>query len=158
MKNSIPAFSLISRTLLICLSTPLFSGCAQMSQYSIAEKETGLQTNISQFNKRFEGKMMDLGAAYLPAKKRRRFMEDSLKVKEKITFYDSSILETQLFEDELPVQMKANGPDFNKAVVTMRYQLAILPSNRLKTILVDQIWLWEKQAWRLHLDLEEFFK
>ncbi len=104
--------------------------------------------------------MMDLSASYLPIDKRRQFLTDSLKVKENIIFYESSILDAQLFNNDIPVRTKTDGPatEFNKAIVTIRYQLSVLPSNQLKTILVDQIWLWENNDWYVDPRLDSLFK
>jgi hypothetical protein len=134
--------------------------CAQYSQYSIGERQEDLQAKIHQFNKRFEAKMMDLSAAYLPLNKRRQFLIDSLKIKENVAFYDSSVLDVQLFNNDLPVQIKSNGPgtEFNKAIVTMRYQMSLLPSNQVKTIIVDQQWLLEDEEWFVDPKLDNFFK
>ena len=138
----------------------LFTACAQFSQYSYENKQEDLQTKIYQFNKRFEAKMMDLSASYLPINKRRIFLIDSLKIKENVIFYDSSILGVQLFDGKLPVQIQVDGPEkeFNKAIVTMRYQMAVLPSNQIKTIFIDQLWLWKNKEWYVVPDLDEFFQ
>lgn len=104
--------------------------------------------------------MMDLSAAYLPIENRREFMVNSLKVKENVIFYDSSILHIQLYNDDQPVQTSLDGPDeeFNKAIVTMRYQMSILPSNKVETVLVDQLWRWENKEWFVIPDLDTFLK
>ena len=160
MKNTGLIISPIKWALLIFLSIILFSGCTSLANYSTSEKSDELNAKIYQFNKRFEGRMMELSASYIPLDKRRQFMEDSLKIQEQVLFYGSSILEVKLFENETPVTFQENGPahDFNKAVVTMRYQLAVLPSNRLKTLHVDQLWLWENDGWYVVPDLDGFFQ
>ena len=100
----------------------LFSACAH---YTNVDKQDDLQTKIYQFNKRFEARMMDLSASYLPIDRRRKFLIDSLKIKENVIFYDSSILGVQLFNDDLPVQVKVDGPEkqFNKAIASPIWDL-----------------------------------
>ncbi len=160
MKNRRPLIFSQALKLFGLLSIFLCMACAQYSKYSIGEKQNDLQTKIHQFNKRFEAKMMDLSAAYLPLDKRRQFLIDSLKIKENVAFYESSILGVQLFNDDLPVKIKSEGPDseFNKAIVSIRYQLSTLPSNQLKTIFVDQQWMFEEDGWFVDPKLESFLK
>jgi len=157
MKNRHPLLYILSHKIFVLFFILFCTACAH---YSKVDKKDDLQAKTYQFNKRFESKMMDLSAAYLPINKRRQFLIDSLKIKKNVTFYESSILDMQLFNDDLPVQIKTDGPDkeFNKAIVTVRYQLSTLPSNQLRTILVDQIWQWENDDWFVDPKLEEFFK
>ena len=157
MKNSIPLITYVSKAILICLSMSLFSACAQ---YSKMKLQDDLQTNVYQFNKRFSGKMMDISVAYVALAKRREFLTESLKVQEKVTFYDSSILDIQYFNDNDPVNQTTEGTEkeFNKAIVTWRYQISVLPSNQLKTIMLDQVWMYNEEQWLVEPDLDVFFK
>jgi hypothetical protein len=160
MKNRQPLLHSLARKFFILFFILFGTACAQFTEYSNAEREENLQTKIHQFNKRFESKMMSLSAPYLPIDKRRQFLTDSLKIKEKVVFYESDILDAKLFNGDLPVQSRVDSPpaEFDKAIVTMRYQLSVLPSNRLKTITIDQIWRWENNGWFVDPDLDSFFK
>jgi hypothetical protein len=157
MKNRQPLLHNLSRKFFVLFFIFFWTACAH---YSHVDREENLQAKIRQFNKRFEAKMMDLSASYLPIAKRRQYLTDSLRIKENVVFYESSVLDAKLFNDDLPVQTKTDGPaeEFNKAIVTMRYQLSILPSNQLKTIIVDQIWQWENDDWYVDPKLDNFFK
>ena len=103
---------------------------------------------------------MDISVAYVALNKRREFLMESLKVQEKVTFYDSSILDIQYFNDNGPIKQTTEGAEieFNKVIVTMRYQISVLPSNRLKTIMLDQVWVYNEEQWRVEPDLDVFFK
>jgi len=157
MKNSIPLITYVSKAILICLSMSLFSACAQYSKMNLQDD---LQTNIYQFNKRFSGKMMDLSVAYVLLDKRRKFLTESIKIKEKVTFYDSSILDIQFFNGNQLVTKSTKGAEkkFHKAIVTWRYQISVLPSNLLKTIIFDQVWVYNEEQWLVEPDLDVFLK
>lgn len=142
---------------LIFIVMTMLAACASYSQDKMHED---LNDSVYKFNQRFEGKMMDLSSAFVKMDQRRQFLTDSLKVKDKVVFYDSSVLDIQLFNNELPIKLTSNGAEdeFNKAVVTIRYQLAVLPSSQLKTILVDQVWVLDEKQWQVLPDLDIFFK
>jgi hypothetical protein len=157
MKNPTPLFTLFSRTILIGLWISLFSAC---SHYSTMTLNDDLQANVYQFNKRFEGKMMDLSSAYVLQEKRKDFLVNSTYIKEKVTFYDSSILDIKFLDGNHPVQKTAEGAEkeVNQAIVTMRYQVAVLPSNQLRTILIDQVWMLNGEQWQVQPNLTPFKK
>ncbi len=157
MKNSTPLIHFIFKAIPACLLFALFSACAQ---YSIMNLQDDLQTNVYQFNKRFSGKMMDLSAGYVLMDKRKDFLINSNKIKEKVTFFDSSLLDIQYFNDDQPVKKTSEGAEkeFNKAIATMRYQISTLPSNQLKTIIVEQKWVVDEGLWMVEPDLDVFLK
>jgi len=157
MKNPTSLIHFKIKAIPACLLLALFSACAH---YSLMNLQDDLQTNVYQFNKRFTGKMMDLSAGYVLMDKRKDFLINSNQIKEKVTFFDSSLLDIQYFNDDQPVKKTTEGAEkeFNKAVATMRYQISILPSNQLKTIIVDQIWLLDEDLWMVEPDLDVFLK
>ncbi len=157
MKNSKPFSPYLVGIALICIAMTMFAACAS---YSKDKMQGDLQDSVYKFNKRFEGKMMDISSVFVKMDKRRGFLTDSLKVKDQIVFYDSSLLDIQLFKDDLLIKQNSSGAEeeFNKAIVTIRYQLAVLPSNKIKTILVDQEWVQEDEQWWVVPDLDVFFK
>ncbi len=157
MNISRPLITFLLRAVPIGLALSLLSACAQ---YSITRLQDDLETNVYQFNKRFEGKMMDLSAAFVSRAKRKEFLIDSNKIKEKVTFFNSSILDIQYFNNNDPVKRTAKGAEkeFNKASVSMQYQITVLPSNQLKTIFWDQVWVLNEEQWQAEPDLSVFFK
>ncbi len=157
MNHSNPAITLLMRTTQIYLLLALFSACAQ---YSISKLEHDLQTNVYQFNKRFSGKMMDISVVYVSLENRRDFLIDSNKIKDNVSFFENSILDIQYFDGDQPVKITVDGAEkeFNKAMVTIRYQISVLPSNQLKTIMVDQKWVLNEGQWQVEPDLSVFLK
>ena len=157
MKNCKPFSPHLMRIALACIVMTMFTACAS---YTKDKMQGDLQDSVYKFNKRFEGKMMDISSVFVKMDKRRGFLTDSLKVKDQIVFYDSSLLDIQLFKDDLLIKQNSSGAEeeFNKAIVTIRYQLAVLPSNKIKTILVDQEWVQEDEQWWVVPDLDAFFK
>lgn len=103
---------------------------------------------------------MDLSVAYVLLDKRRKFLTESIKIKEKVTFYDSSILDIQFFNGNQLVKKNIEGAEkkFHKAIVTWRYQISVLPSNLLKTIIFDQVWVYNEEQWLVEPDLDVFLK
>lgn len=157
MKNSNPLIRFLVGAIPACLLLTLFSACASYSKMNLQED---LQTNVHQFNKRFSGKMMDLSVGYVLMDKRKDFLITSNKIKEKVTFFDSSLLDIQYFNDDQPVKKTTQGAEkeFNKAIATMRYQISTLPSNQLKTIIVEQKWVVDEGLWMVEPDLDVFLK
>lgn len=98
---------------------------------------------------------MDLSAAYVSLAKRKEFLIDSDEVKEKVTFYDRGIVNIQYFDDDQLVKKTAEGAEkeFNKAIVTLQYQFSVLPSNQVKKVLLDQVWVWNEVQWQVEPDL-----
>jgi hypothetical protein len=135
----------------------LFSACAH---YALMQLQDDLETNVYQFNKRFEGKMMDLSSAYVSLAKRKDFLIDSNKIREKVTFYDRSVVDIQFLDGDKPVKKTEEGAEkeFDKAIVTLRYQISVLPSNQLKTIMADQVWVLNDEQWQVEPDLSVLLK
>jgi hypothetical protein len=157
MRNPTPLTHFTIKAISACLLLALFSACAH---YSLMNLQDDLQTNVYQFNKRFSGKMMDLSASFVLMDKRKDFLINSNQIKEKVTFFDSSLLDIQYFNDGQLVKKTTEGAEkeFNKAVATMRYQISILPSNQLKTIIVDQTWVLDEELWMVDPDLSVFLE
>jgi hypothetical protein len=152
MKNPTPLLSFTFKAIPACLLLTLLSACAH---YSLMTLQDELQTNIYQFNKRLDGKMMDLSAGFVSPAKRKDFLINSKAIKDKVTFYDRSIVDTQYLDGDQPVKITAEGPEkeFDKAIVTIQYQISVLPSNQLKAIMLDQIWVLNDEQWQVEPDL-----
>lgn len=157
MKNPTLLIPLAFKATLACLLLTMLSAC---SNYALMNLQDNLQTNVYQYNKRFDGKMMDLSAAFVSSPLRKEFLIDSNEIKEKVTFFDRSILDMQYFDGDQPVRKTPEGAEkeFNKAVVTLRYQISILPSNQLKTVILDQTWVLSEKRWMVEPDLDAFLE
>lgn len=103
---------------------------------------------------------MNISVIYVSFDKRRDFIIDSNVIKEKVTFFERSIVDMQFFDGDQPVKNTVKGveKEFNKAIVTMRYKISVLPSNQLKTIMSDQLWVLNEKQWQVEPDLSVFFK
>jgi hypothetical protein len=157
MKNPTPLLSFTLKVIPACLLLTLLLACAH---YSLMNLQDELQTNVYQFNKRLEGKMMDLSAGYVSQEKRKDFLINSKAIKEKVTFYDRSIIDIQYLDGGQPVKITSEGPEkeFDKAIVTLQYQISVLPSNQLKTIMLDQVWVFNDEQWQVEPDLGVLLK
>ena len=157
MKNPTPLLSFTFKAIPTCLLLTLLLACAH---YSLLNLQDELQTNVYQFNKRLEGKMMDLSAGYVSLAKRKDFLINSKTIKEKVTFFDRSIVDIQYLNGGQPVKITAEGPEkeFDKAIVTLQYQISVLPSNQLKTIMLDQVWVLNDEQWQVEPDLGVLLK
>ena len=139
----------------------LLLALAACSSYTTMRTHEDLEDSIYAFNKRFEGKMMEMSVPWVIREKQEDFLRDSLKVQDKVIFYDASILNVKLFQGADPVRITGNGPEneFNTAEVLIRYQFSVLPGTSLKTRTVTQKWLHNNQeGWRVDPDLAAFFE
>jgi hypothetical protein len=157
MKNPTALIPLAFKATLACLLLTMLSAC---TKYSLMNLQENLQTNVYQYNKRFDGKMMDLSSAFVVSPMRKDYLIDSNFIKEKVTIYERSILDMQYFDGDQLVKKTADGAEkeFNKAIVTLRYQISILPSNQLKTVILDQTWVLDEERWMVEPDLNVFLK
>lgn len=157
MNHCNPFIRFLLRATPIFLSISLFSACAQLT---IKKLQEDLDTKVYQFNKRFDGKMMDISVIYVSLDKRRDFLIDSNAIKEKVTFYERSIVDMQFFDGDQPVKNTVKGveKEFNKAIVTLRYKISVLPSNQVKTIMSEQLWVLNEKQWQVEPDLSVFLK
>ncbi len=129
---------------------------------SFAQRQThdDLEQSIKAFNRRFEGKLMDISSPFVVREKQEEFLKKSLRVENDVVFYNTSILNVRLFEDDQPVRITSKGPEkeFNQADVLIRYQITVMPSTKLKTLMVKQKWYHsEEEGWRVDPDLDAFF-
>ena len=83
MKNPTPLLSFTFKAIPACLLLTLLLACAH---YSLMNLQDELQTNVYQFNKRLEGKMIDLSAGYVSLAKRKDFLINSKDNKRKSHF------------------------------------------------------------------------
>ena len=133
----------------------MISGCfldASMDPRNI------LMESIHWYNKKFESKMMNSCVLYVTPEKRAEFMTDSLKIVQKVTFYETSIIDIQFSRDGQPAKMHGTEPekDVDKATVVLRYQFSVLPSVTVKTIIIEQEWNRHGNGWFVSPDLKKY--
>lgn len=157
MKNPTPLLNFALKAIPTGLLLTLLLACAN---YALTNLQDELQTNVYQFNKRLDGKMMELSAGYVTQEKRKDYLINSKEIKEKVTFYDRSIVDIKYLDGGQPVKITAEGPEkeFDKAIVTLQYQISVLPSNKLKTIMLDQVWVLNEEHWQVEPDLGALLK
>jgi hypothetical protein len=64
-------------------------------------------------------------------------MVKSLEMTKRLTIFDSTILDNKFFNDGVQTSI-GSKENFDRAAVVMRYQLAVLPSTKLKNPIIEQ--------------------
>lgn len=130
--------------------------CGTLDPFKQSQEE--LDIKIKAFNFEFESKAFARAARYVHPDFLEDFRKKSLEVSKNTTFLDNTILDLKLFMDDQPVRLNPSDPedDFNKGEVTIRYQVSILPSTNLKTIIVNQEWMKLKDTWFVNPKIDSF--
>lgn len=78
----------------------------------------------------------------------------------RVSFLNAQTLNIAYFKDGKPLEISAENPEgeVDEAVITMRYKVAISPSNKLKTFIHEQRWKLNGEIWLLEPDLKPFLK
>jgi hypothetical protein len=146
-----------SAKLLACLLALTFSACAYDPAYNSINI---LREGVNGYNHRFESKLMESASPFVAEGKRGEFLADAMQVKEKVSFYEASIIDIKFYQDDQPIKTSQKDADeiINRAVVVLRYQLSILPSNSVKTVLIEQEWNRQGGTWFVSPDLKKYFE
>jgi len=144
--------NLVQRVILFLLLFVSVS-CETLDPYY--KTQENLDLSIEAFNFEFESKAMNISARFVHPAHRANYKDQSLEMTQRITFFEATILDIKFFKIGVPVVTTSKGPEkgFNRAIVTIRYQLAILPSTKLVTRLVEQEWVLEGEQWMVIPDL-----
>ena len=144
--------------LAICLALPLLmiSGCTSTSEKHLEQ----LNKVIKVYNNAFESKSTSGGSKYVAEDKRKDYLIDYEEIKERVTFNESQILDFKYLKNGEPVTLNLKDPDkeFNEAQVLMRYKILLTPSITLKTVIIEQHWIFKGAMWQLEPDLKPFLK
>jgi hypothetical protein len=134
----------------------LIVSCGTLDPFIQSQKE--LDIKIKAFNFEFESKAFARAARFVHPDFLEDFHQKSLEVSKNTTFLENTILDLKLFKDDQPVRLTPSDPaeDFNKGEVTIRYQVSILPSTNLKTIIVKQEWIKLKDTWVVIPKIDSF--
>lgn len=148
-KTGFTAFGLL-------LSLALISGCAS----SVEKKLEQLDKVVRVYNNAFESKMDDGGSMYVQNEYRMDYLLKYGEIQSKVSFFNAQVLNQAYFKAGKPLEINRENPegDFDEAVVTMRYQVAIMPNNRLKTFILEQRWKRVGKIWQLEPNLEPFLR
>jgi len=134
----------------------LIVSCGTIDPFKQSQKE--LDIKIQAFNFEFESKAFARAARYVHPDFLEDFQQKSLEVFKNTTFLENTTLDLKLFQDDQPVRLASSdsAEDFNRSEVTIRYQVSILPSTNLKTIIVKQEWMKLKDTWFVNPKIDSF--
>ena len=134
----------------------LFGGCASDSAKNLERLDKTLRI----YNNAFESKSEDGGSAYVLNDYRMDYLLKYGEVQNRVSFFQAQTLNVAYFKGGKPLEIDTEDPEkeIDEAVVTMRYKVAISPSNRLKTFIHEQRWKREGETWRLEPNLKPFIK
>ena len=145
--------------LLLILSCLSLSACAGLDPFTNNQEE--LDKSITLFNRDFETMSVERCAVFLLPKHKEEFISQMYDLKEKISFYESNVISMKFYKDDVPIKVSADGKPTdtaNQTVVIIRYKLSILPSTRLKTLIVSQEWVFNESRWYVTPNLDQFLK
>ena len=118
--------------------------------------QENLDLSIEAFNFEFESKALESSARFVHPSFRSKYMAKSLEITQRVTFFEATNIETKFFKNDVPAVLTLEGPEegFTRAIVTIRYQVAVLPRTKLKTLLVEQEWVLHQGQWVVIPDLK----
>ena len=81
-----------------------------------------------------------------------------LRYQKNVTILSTATLDMKIFKDGKPVITNSSvlETEFDKAEILIRYQLSILPSTKIKTIIVKQEWVKYNNIWFTIPNLDSF--
>ncbi len=129
------------------------ASCKTLDSYHKTQED--LDLSIKAYNLEFESKAIDRTARFVHPAHRAEYMAKSLEMTKRITIFDATILDIKLFNNGVPTS-SGSKEDFDRAIVVIRYQLAILPSNKLKSPIIEQEWVHYQEQWVTIPDLSAF--
>ena len=134
----------------------LIVSCGNLDPFRQSQKE--LDIKIKAFNFEFESKAFARAARFVHPDFLKDFLQKSLEVSKNTTFLENTTLDLKLFKDDEPISLtpSISAEDFNRGEVTIRYQVSILPSTNLKTIIVTQEWIKLKDTWVVNPKIDSF--
>ena len=117
-----------------------------------------LDTKIKLFNLEFESKALNRCSRFIHPDFLKEFQIKSLDFQKKVTILGTTTLDMKIFKDGNPVITNSSAleTDFNKAEILIGYQLSILPSTKIKTIIVKQEWVKFSDIWFVIPNLNSF--
>ena len=151
-----PSPAASARGFLLLIPLLMFVACA--SQKSPAASHATLQKTIRAYNDAFEAKQPAIAEPFVRRDIRDLFKEKYREIRKQVTFDEMEPMKIEYFKDGVRVKQSGPGPeeDFNEAVLTVRYNVVISPSNRVKTITVRQKWIREDGQWVVVPNLTPF--
>ena len=131
-------------TAILFLLMFVFASCETLDRYLKTQKD--LDLSIKAYNLGFESKAIDRTAPFVHPAHRAEYMEKSLELTKRLTIFNSTILDIKFFNNGVKTSI-GSKEEFDRAIVVIRYQLAVLPSTILKNPTIKQEWVLHKQQW-----------
>ena len=128
----------------------IFASCGTLDPYLKTQED--LDLSIKAYNLEFESKAIDRTARFVHPDHRAEYMERSLEMTKRLTIFDATVLDIKLFNNGIQTSI-GSKENFDRAVVVMRYQLAVLPSTKLKNPIIEQEWVLYQEQWVIIPDL-----
>lgn len=134
----------------------LLTACGTTNPLRQSQEE--LDKKIEIFNSEFQSKALDRCSRFVHPDHREKFQIKSLDFIKKVTILNATTLDLKILKDDKPVIATSSifEEDFDKAELMIRYQLSILPSIKLKTIIVKQEWVKLNNTWYVLPNLDSF--
>ena len=131
-------------TAILFLLMFVFASCETLDLYLKTQKD--LDLSIKAYNLGFESKAIDRTAPFVHPAHRAEYMEKSLELTKRLTIFDSTILDIKFFNNGVKTSI-GSKEEFDRAIVVIRYQLAVLPSTILKNPTIEQEWVLHQEQW-----------
>ena len=130
--------------------------CGTTNPFRQSQEE--LDTKIKLFNLEFESKVLSRCSKFIHPDFLEEFQRKSLDFQKNVTILGTTTLDMKIFKDGKPIITNSSilETDFNKAEILIRYQLSVLPSTKIKTIIVKQEWVKFSDIWFVIPNLNSF--
>ena len=128
----------------------IFASCGTLDPYFKTQED--LDLSIKAYNLEFESMAIDRTARFVHPAHRAEYMERSLEMTKRLTIFDATVLDIKFFNNGIQTSI-GSKENFDRAVVVMRYQLAVLPSTKLKNPIIEQEWVLYQEQWVIIPDL-----
>ncbi|MZH02244.1 MAG: hypothetical protein F3745_02240 [Nitrospinae bacterium] len=142
-----------SYTAFLFLLIILSASCKTFDPFLKSQEE--LDLSIKAYNLEFESKSIDRSARLVHPEHRSQYLAKSLEVTKRITFFEATTLDMKFFNNGVPTT-STSDEGFDRAIVIIRYQLAVLPSTKLKSLIFEQEWVRYQDQWFTIPDLDAF--
>jgi len=156
-RSTVLSATRLAQIVALALSFIFLFACASSEQ---TKKTETLNRNMRIFNLKFESKRLDNLIPLVQDKVREDFSLKTLEFQERVTFYNSTLLNLKYYKGDQLLTLGKDGLDegFDKAVATVRYQFIVAPGTVLQTEMVKQEWVYENEGWYVIPELEPFLK
>ncbi len=141
----------------IAVSLTLTGGCATDSEKTLEN----LDKTLLIYNNAFESKDPSGGSGYVLNEYRMDYLLKYSQIRDRVTFYETQTLNMAYFKGGKAMEIDPEEEDedaVDEAIITMRYNVTISPSNRVKTFIHEQRWKLEEESWLLEPNLKPFLK